>query len=81
MPIVRKRGSFISEDEATETEAILNEMVSDKAFITEDGYSTNTELYPDKVIPFVDKHMHYLRTHAVNPQHYVSNLRLMTRIR
>ncbi len=81
MAITRKRGSFYSDEEAAETEAILAAMVQDESFNTESSYSANSTLYPDNIIPFVDKHMQYLRSHATDPQQYVSNLRLMTRIR
>ncbi|QQS18155.1 hypothetical protein IPL68_05985 [Candidatus Saccharibacteria bacterium] len=57
-------------------------MASDTTYITEAGYSPNSELYPNHVIPFVEKHLEYLRTHpTTDPQHYLSNLRLMTRRR
>lgn len=81
MSTIRKRGSFVSDEEAADTRAILVAMEQDVAFNTESGYSADTALYPDNTIPFVEKHMHYLRTHAINPQHYVTNLRVITRIR
>lgn len=60
----------------------LNDMVGDDRFHTEVSYSANTALYPDHVIPFIDKHVAYMRAHpTINPDHYLSNLRLMTRVR
>jgi hypothetical protein len=60
----------------------LKAMVASSAYYTEATYSTNSELYPDNLMPFVDKHMHYLRSHpTIDPERYLSNLRLMTRVR
>lgn len=57
-------------------------MVKDPAFNTEPTYSSKIDLYPDNLMPFVDKHMAYLCAHAaLDPWHYISNLKLMTRIR
>jgi hypothetical protein len=81
MATTGKRGSFADEQTATETEAILVAMVQDNAYNTDSSYSANSILYPDNIIPFVDKHMQYLRTHSIDPQYYLSNLRLMVRIR
>jgi hypothetical protein len=55
-------------------------MVENGAYHTVSSYSANATNYPDHVISFVDKHMKYLSEHqAVNVDHYLSNLRLMTR--
>lgn len=78
----KKKNCFIDDIEATEIERRLRAMVEDTSFNTESGYSSNGILYPDNIMPFVDKHMAYLRSHSgINPQQYLSNLRLMTRIR
>lgn len=46
------------------------------------SFSANVELYPDGQIPFVEKHIAYLLDHpAVNPDQYLSNLRLMLKKR
>lgn len=69
-------------EKITEVTQALRLMESDSSYKTDAGYSSNEELYPDNNIPFVEKHMHYLREHRnVNPEQYLSNLRLMTRIR
>jgi hypothetical protein len=82
MPGVKKKGCFTDDIEAAETEQRLRDMVIDTSFNTESSYSANETLYPDNVIPFVDKHMAFLRTRSgIDPQQYLSNLRLMTRIR
>lgn len=82
MSITRKKGRFIGSEEAVEVEKVLQLMVNDDSYVTETSYSTNSELYPDNQIPFVDKHMNYLNAHpSTDPKQYVSNLRLMTRVR
>lgn len=80
---VQKRGADYFETEAgREFTNALKEMAHDKAFNTDPSFSANSVAYPDKLIPFVNKHIEYLRTHpSVDPQHYLSNLRLMTRRR
>ena len=82
MPNVKKKPGFLESAEGIEIENTLRHMESDSAYMTESSYSANSDLYPDNLISFVEKHMNYLRTHpATDPQHYVSNLRLMTRLR
>ncbi len=82
MPTFKRKSDFFETEEGLEFERALKEMALDNAFNTDPSFSANSELYPDKLIPFVNKHMEYLRTHpSVDPQHYLSNLRLMTRVR
>lgn len=77
-----KRTNFFESSEGVEIKEILIEMAKDATFNTEQSYSANSSLYPDHIISFVDKHMNYINTHpSVDPQHYVANLRLMTRVR
>ena len=74
-----KKDFFETEDGA-EIERILKIMAKDETYNTKSSYSANGELYPDHQISFVEKHKRYLRAHpTTNPQHYVANLRLMTR--
>lgn len=50
--------------------------------ITTSSFSSNAELYPDGQIPFVEKHIAYLLDHPkVDPDQYLSNLRLMLKKR
>lgn len=79
--IISKRGSFRDQQEASDTKALLMEMTEDSSYNTSSSYSPNSAQYPDNVMPFVDKHMAYLQTHSVELHHYLSNLRLMARIR
>ncbi|MES2971005.1 MAG: hypothetical protein V4702_01640 [Patescibacteria group bacterium] len=82
MPNVKKKPGFLETTEGIEIKNALQRMASDSAYMTESSYSANSVLYPNNLISFVDKHLNYLRAHpATDPQHYVSNLRLMTRLR
>ena len=82
MATFKKRINFIESDEGVKVKHELSQMESDKAYFTKSSYNANDSLYPDHDMSFVEKHMHYLHTHQnVNPQQYLSNLRLMTRVR
>lgn len=82
MPTLRRRVDFLNSEEGIESRRILRQMVADEAFNTQPTYSSNTKLYPDNLIPFVDKHMDYLCSHpSTDPQHYISNLRLISRLK
>lgn len=82
MSTASKKINFIDSDEGQATRQQLLDMVADDAYMTDSSYSANGALYPDNLIPFVDKHMEYLRSHpTTNPQQYLSNLRLVTRLR
>lgn len=81
MPTI-KRKIFFDSEAGVALVKTLQEMVEDPAFNTEPTYSANCDKYPDNLIPFVDKHMDYLSSHpSVNPQYYIANLQLMTRVR
>jgi hypothetical protein len=68
---------FFNSEEAVRVRESLQSMVDDPCFNTQLPYTAN----PESTRSFVDKHMTYLSLHPkVNPQHYLSNLRLMTRI-
>jgi hypothetical protein len=80
MSTYSKKPDFFESEEGKEAERMLKSMALDKTFHTESSYSANAMLYPDNKIPFVKKHMEYLRSHpSTDPMHYISNLRLMTR--
>lgn len=62
--------------------AVLTSMEENPTLITEPGFRANSEVWPDHIIPFVDNHLDYLKTHrGVTAQHYLSNLRLQLRRR
>jgi hypothetical protein len=82
MPTFKRKNSFTSEEEMNDIRDALKLMAENTTFNTPSSFSINTTQYPDHLIPFVDKHMHYLMTHKdINPWQYVSNLRIMTRIK
>ncbi len=82
MAVLKKRVDFFQSAEGLDIRTALHEMVTNAAYNTDSSYSANTDTYPDHQIPFVDKHMNYLSTHpSTDAQHYLSNLRLMIRVR
>jgi hypothetical protein len=82
MPTLHKKTDLLLSEEGLLIQETLRHMEHDTAFNTEACYSADTVNHPDSQISFADKHIKYLRSHPqVNPQHYLSNLRLMTRVR
>lgn len=68
----------LQEDVISELDALLK----DDSFRTLSGYSIDVNTYPDHKVPFTENHINYLKKHPqVNPKHYLSNLRLMLKIR
>lgn len=71
--------NFLNSAEGAEAYADLMKMQSDAGYKTVSSYSPTSE---DGVLTFIDKHMNYLSTHtSVNATQYVSNLKLITKIR
>lgn len=69
---------FLNSELADSLRAELRSMVDDPQFNTRSTYSPSSD---GDTLEFVEKHMTYLSKHlTLNPQHYLSNLRLMTRI-
>jgi hypothetical protein len=82
MSTTKKRADFLTSEEGLYAKETLINMVSDSKYNTQASYSADAIKYPDNVIPFVDKHLKYLIEHqSVNLEHYLSNLRLMTRVK
>lgn len=74
-----KMKSYLQEPQVTEE---LQSMLNDESFHTLPGYSIDGETYPNHVVPFIEEHVRYLTKHPqVDPAHYLSNLRLMLKIR
>lgn len=70
---------FMQELEVTQE---LQALLKDDSFRTMPGYSADTDTYPDNAVPFVQGHLNYLKRHPqVDPAHYLSNLRLMLKVR
>jgi len=69
---------FLDSKEAESIRVTLSNMMTDPEFNTRSMYSPAA----GGDVLFVDKHMDYLSQHTtLNVEHYLSNLRLMTRIR
>lgn len=82
MPSTKKRSNFSESEEGISAREMLKALVKNENYNTHDSFSANAENYPNGVIPFVDKHMEYLRTHPkISVEHYIANLRLRTRTR
>ncbi|HET9721883.1 MAG TPA: hypothetical protein VFP32_02535 [Candidatus Saccharimonadales bacterium] len=82
MPFVNKKQDFFESEEGVLAAGILAAMADSSAYNTAPSYSSNTETYPDNLIPFIDKHMNYLKSYpSVDPQKYLANLRLITKIK
>ncbi len=76
------KAKFIDTEEAQEVKRQLELIANDEKYNTAASYSANELLYPDNLIPFVDKHMKYLISHPqLDPEMYLANVRLLTRIR
>lgn len=79
MPTVKRKTDFFTTQEGAEIEAELRRMAADSNYKTDPSYSANAD---DHLISFVEKHKHYLMQHqSLDPRHYLSNLKLMTKIR
>ncbi len=81
MPTKRRSSLFADSEEGQAIRKQLELMTDSDNYNTPSSYSARSEIYTDNLIPFTDKHMNYLLDHAsVDPNLYVSNLRLMTRL-
>ena len=82
MSSTKRSTNFVNSVEGQAIRAQLEAMALSSTFNTTSTYSAKTEIYADNLIPFVDKHMNYLTSHpSLNPDIYLSNLRLMTRLK
>ncbi len=82
MPSTKKRTNFFDSEEGLKAKQKLESLVTSIDYNTSDSFSADADQYPDGVIPFVDQHMEYLRTHPqISIEHYLANLRLRTRSR
>jgi len=82
MTTYKRKIDFFETEEGVELLKTLRKMNRDEAYNTKPSFSANSELHPDHLISFVEKHVNYIRSHpSTDPQHYLSNLRLITKIR
>lgn len=73
-----------SSNSLTEEEVIakLQALQDDPSMATHDAYSPTATDWPDNRIPFVERHLAYLRSHKlVKPEGYISNLALIIKKR
>lgn len=78
----KRKTSLVDSLEGEEIIEMLRAMEADDNYNTETSYSSNGDLNPGNRISFVDKHIKYLNDHRnVDPYQYLSNLRIMTRVR
>ncbi len=82
MSTYKKKVSIFESEKGAEIEQALRLMATDSTYNTTASYVANTAVYPDNRITFVEKHMNYLNNHQdIDPDQYLSNLRLIARIR
>ncbi len=82
MPTTKRKTDFFISEEGIEAKRMLLQIVADDAYDTGSSYTANSVAYPDNQMPFINKHMDYLSSHpAIDAGHYISNLRLRTRIK
>lgn len=67
------------------TEEITTKLVQlqdDPTMVTNSMYSPSASDYPENQLPFVEIHLGYLRKNKhVNPEQYISNLRIIIKKR
>jgi hypothetical protein len=77
-----KRVNIYDSELGTMIRSALIALEDNPAYKTIVAYTSDREAYPDGTMPFVDHHMQYLHRHPlVNPEYYMSNLRLQLRVR
>jgi hypothetical protein len=82
MATANKRINFFESEEGLAVRESLKQMTTNNAFRTGASYSANTIQNPTNSVSFIDKHMRYLSSHpSISTDHYLANLRLITRIR
>jgi hypothetical protein len=82
MPSANVKAKMKNYMQEAEIVSLLEEMSADTSYNTQCGHSIDTDAYPDNEMPFVDVHLRYLAKHPhVDPANYLSNLRLMLKIR
>ena len=82
MANVKTRTGFAETEKGKEIRHKLWLLTEDNQYNTSSSYSANELLYPDNLMPFIDKHMNYLINHPMlDPDTYMSNIKLLTRLR
>lgn len=72
----------MSPDEEAEIQLTLEAMEVSERYNTPSRYSSASTTYPDNLMPFSAVHMAYMKKYpSINPEQYIQNLRLSTRIK
>lgn len=75
-----KKQDFFDTTEGEEIKNTLIHINNSEDYNSPPSYSPNTAMYENNLIPFVDKHMAYIRSHPnLNALQYVSNLKIISR--
>lgn len=78
----KTRSHYFDTEEGKQVKLKLQQMADSSAYNTAASYSADGTLYPDNLIPFIDKHMKYLISHpALEASKYLANIRLITKVR
>ncbi len=80
---MQKRGSdYPDSEEGRDIRQKLLSMAASTTYNTTSTYSANNQVYPDNLIPFVDKHMNYIMNHPnIEASKYLANIKLISRVR
>lgn len=82
MPTIKRSADYFDTAEGIQLEEMLRRMEASEEYYTVESYSANTNLYANNRISFTEKHKTYIYTHSsVDPEKYMANLRLMTRVK
>jgi len=82
MSMIKQRRGFVGSEEEIAIRRILQSMTKDSTYNTAPTYHPDSIRYANNLIPFVDKHINYLNAHPrLDAGMYLSNLKLMTRLR
>ncbi len=74
-----RQQAFFDSEVATMAKSELKMMDKDPQYNTQGTFSAR---YTSNLMPFVERHMKYLSEHPkLDAQHYLSNLKLMTRVK
>jgi len=82
MASVHNKVDFFETQKGVEFKEKLLQMHTSEKYMTASSYSSKSELYADNLIPFIDKHMNYIKSHPqLDPDQYLANLQIVTKIR
>ncbi len=78
----QQQDGFINNMPEDEIVSALNLLVANSIYVTKPAYKGNIEKWPTHQMSFIEFHLTYLKSHpTLNPNHYISNLKLMLKKR